>query len=66
MSEQKKQSEDELLEKVTSTEYKYGFTTDIESDTIPKGLSEDVVRIISAKKNEPEWMLEYRLKAYKS
>ena len=62
MSEQKKQSEDDLLEKVTSTEYKYGFTTDIESDTIPKGLSEDVVRIISAKKNEPEWMLEYRLK----
>ena len=66
MSEQKKQLEDDLLEKVTSTEYKYGFTTDIESDTIPKGLSEDVVRIISAKKNEPEWMLEYRLKAYRA
>ena len=66
MSEQKRQSEDKLLDKVTSTEYKYGFTTDIESDTIPKGISEDVVRIISAKKNEPEWMLEYRLKAYKS
>ena len=64
MSEQKRQSEDELLEKVTTTEYKYGFTTDIESDTIPKGLSEDVVRIISAKKNEPKWMLDYRLKAY--
>ncbi len=66
MSEQKRQSEDELLEKVTSTEYKYGFTTDIESDTIPKGLSEDVVRIISTKKNEPQWMLDYRLKAYKA
>ena len=66
MSEKKKQSEDELLEKVTSTEYKYGFTTDIESDTIPKGLSEGVVRIISAKKNEPNWMLEYRLNAYKA
>ena len=66
MSEQKRQSEDKLLEKVTSTEYKYGFTTEIESDTIPKGLSEDVVRIISAKKNEPEWMLEYRLKAYRA
>ena len=66
MSEKKKQSEDELLEKVTSTEYKYGFTTDIESDTIPKGLSEEVVRIISAKKNEPNWMLEYRLNAYKA
>ena len=66
MSAKKKQTEEELLEKVTSTEYKYGFTTDIESDTIPKGLSEDVVRIISAKKNEPEWMLEYRLTAYKA
>jgi len=66
MSEQKRQSEDELLEKVTSTEYKYGFTTDVESDTIPKGLSEDVVRIISAKKNEPEWMLDYRLKAFRA
>ncbi len=64
MSEQKQQLEDELLEKVTSREYKYGFTTNIESDTIPKGLSEDVVRLISEKKNEPEWMLEYRLNAY--
>ena len=66
MSEKKRQTEEELLEKVTSVEYPYGFTTDIESDTIPKGLSEDVVRIISAKKNEPEWMLEYRLTAYKA
>jgi len=45
--------------------YKYGFVTDIEADTIPKGLSEDVVRIISAKKNEPEFMLEFRLRAYR-
>ncbi len=45
--------------------YKYGFITDIESDTIPKGLSEDVVRLISLKKNEPEFMLEFRLKAYR-
>ncbi len=44
--------------------YKYGFVTDIEADTIPRGLSEDVVRLISAKKNEPEFMLEYRLRAY--
>ncbi len=44
--------------------YKYGFITDIESDSIPKGLNEDVVRLISAKKNEPEFMLEFRLKAY--
>ncbi|NNE99318.1 MAG: Fe-S cluster assembly protein SufB [Pyrinomonadaceae bacterium] len=46
-------------------EYKYGFTTDIETDVIPKGLSEDTIRLISAKKNEPEWMLEFRLKAYR-
>ncbi|MGL4497902.1 MAG: Fe-S cluster assembly protein SufB [Planktothrix sp.] len=44
--------------------YKYGFVTDIESDTIPRGLSEDVVRLISAKKNEPEFMLNFRLRAY--
>jgi Fe-S cluster assembly protein SufB len=45
--------------------YKYGFTTDIESDSIPPGINEDVVRLISAKKNEPEFMLEFRLKAYR-
>ena len=45
--------------------YKYGFVTDIESETAPKGLSEDTVRFISAKKNEPEWLLEWRLKAYR-
>ncbi|QSJ19586.1 Fe-S cluster assembly protein SufB [Nostoc sp. UHCC 0702] len=45
--------------------YKYGFVTDIEADTIPRGLDEDVVRLISAKKNEPEFMLEFRLKAYR-
>jgi Fe-S cluster assembly protein SufB len=47
------------------SEYKWGFTTDIEQETVPKGLSEDVIRMISGKKNEPEWMLEYRLKAYR-
>jgi len=47
------------------TEYKWGFTTDIETDTVGKGLNEDVIRLISSKKNEPEWMLEYRLKAYR-
>ncbi len=46
-------------------EYKYGFTTDIETEVIPKGLSEDTIRLISSKKNEPEWMLEFRLKAYR-
>ncbi|TAG85566.1 MAG: Fe-S cluster assembly protein SufB, partial [Oscillatoriales cyanobacterium] len=45
--------------------YKYGFVTDIESDTIPRGLSEDVVRLISSKKNEPEFLLQFRLKAYR-
>jgi Fe-S cluster assembly protein SufB len=45
--------------------YKYGFVTDIETDVVPKGLNEDTIRIISAKKNEPEWMLEYRLKAFR-
>ncbi|WP_409478450.1 Fe-S cluster assembly protein SufB [Pseudobdellovibrio sp. HCB154] len=48
-----------------SYEYKYGFTTDIEMETVPKGLSEDILRLISAKKNEPEWVLNYRLKAYR-
>ena len=64
MSEKKQLSEDILLEEITSAEYKYGFTTKIESDTIPKGLTEKVVRTISAKKNEPDWMLDYRLNAY--
>ena len=53
------------IEKITSQDYKYGFVTDIEQETIPPGLSEDVVRLISAKKNEPEFMLNWRLKAYR-
>lgn len=53
-----------VLEDHTKSEYKYGFTSDIQTEVIPKGLSEDVIRLISAKKNEPEFMLEYRLKAY--
>lgn len=48
-----------------SYEYKYGFSTDIETEDFPKGLSEEIIRQISAKKNEPEWMLEYRLKSYR-
>ncbi|HEX3234855.1 MAG TPA: Fe-S cluster assembly protein SufB [Gemmatimonadales bacterium] len=51
------------VETLVNTAYKYGFVTDIESDVAPKGLSEDIVRLISAKKNEPEWLLEWRLKA---
>jgi Fe-S cluster assembly protein SufB len=55
----------EQVRAVTEQKYKYGFFTDIESDTAPKGLSEDIVRFISARKNEPEWLLEWRLKAYR-
>ena len=54
-----------VLEEVTSGEYKYGFVSDIETETAPKGLNEDIIRFISEKKKEPEWMLEYRLKAYR-
>jgi len=54
-----------IVEELTSQEYKYGFVTDIESDTIPPGLNEDVVRLISAKKDEPEFLLKWRLKAYR-
>src|SRR6476660_1232929 len=53
-----------LLE-IANREYKAGFVTDIESETIPAGLSEDVVRLISAKKREPEWMTDWRLKAFR-
>src|SRR6188768_1609976 len=55
----------ETIEQLANREYKYGFVTDVESETIPKGLNEDVVRLISQKKNEPEWLLEWRLKAYR-
>ncbi|MCD6332205.1 MAG: Fe-S cluster assembly protein SufB [Bacteroidales bacterium] len=53
-----------ILHEVTQGEYKYGFVTDIEQDIIKKGLNEEVIRMISAKKKEPQWMLEFRLKAY--
>lgn len=58
-------NEVDILEKVTSGDYKYGFTTDVEMELAPKGLNEDIIRMISKKKNEPESMLEWRLKAYK-
>jgi Fe-S cluster assembly protein SufB len=54
------------IDNLANREYKYGFTTDIESETIPKGLSEETVRLISLKKGEPEWLLEWRLKAYRA
>ncbi|MEN8159526.1 MAG: Fe-S cluster assembly protein SufB, partial [Myxococcota bacterium] len=58
-------SEAKELEKLTSREYQYGFVTPIEEERIPKGLSEETVRLISSKKEEPEWLLEWRLKAYR-
>ena len=54
----------QIIDAVISQEYEYGFTTDIEQETIPPGLNEDVIRLISSKKNEPEWLLDWRLKAY--
>ena len=57
--------QDEVLEQHINSEYKWGFTTDIESETFKKGLNEDVIKLLSHKKNEPEWLLEYRLKAYR-
>ena len=60
MSEQTK-----IIEDFANREYEHGFVTDVEADTFPPGLNEDVVRAISAKKNEPEWMTEWRLKAYR-
>ena len=55
----------ERVRRIDVDQYKYGFVTDIESDKAPKGLSEDIVRFISAKKSEPEWMLAWRLEAYR-
>ncbi len=55
----------EILDEITGKEYEFGFTTNIESDKIPAGLSEDIIRIISKKKEEPEWLLEWRLEAFK-
>ena len=57
-------TEADTLERVAEGDYKYGFVTDIEEETVPAGLSEDVIRLISQKKGEPEWLLEWRLKAY--
>src|SRR5262245_28962418 len=56
---------DELIQRLAESDYKYGFVTDVEADTIPKGLNEDIVRLISKKKEEPDWMLQWRLRAYR-
>jgi Fe-S cluster assembly protein SufB len=55
----------EQLKELTEQKYRYGFVTDIEADAIPKGLSEEIIRVISRKKGEPQFMLDWRLKAYR-
>lgn len=57
--------QDEILDQVVNADYKYGFVTDIEAESAPKGINEDIIRFISAKKDEPEWMLTWRLKAFR-
>ena len=59
------QDNDQIIDEVTSSDYKYGFTTGIDTETIGKGLSEETVRLISEKKGEPEWLLQFRLEAYR-
>ena len=63
-NKKKEQSDEELLKNVTGSEYKYGFVSDIDTHVIPVGLNEDVVRYISKVKGEPEWLLDFRLKAF--
>jgi Fe-S cluster assembly protein SufB len=58
-------NEQQIIESRIKSEYKWGFVTDIDMETVPKGLNEDIIRMISSKKNEPDWMLEWRLKAYR-
>ena len=57
-------TDNEYVRSLTEEKYKYGFTTDVDTEVIPVGLSEEVVRLISAKKGEPEWLLDFRLRAY--
>lgn len=65
MDTDKKSDAEQLLDKATNSEYKYGFTSDIDTDIVPPGLNEGVIRHISAVKHEPEWLLEFRLKAFR-
>ena len=58
-------SDTEIIEQMANREYKYGFETKIDMDVVPKGLNEDIIRLISKKKNEPEFMLEWRLQAFR-
>lgn len=65
METEKNNKSEEVISEATSGEYKYGFTSDIDTDIIPPGLNEEIVRLISKKKHEPEWLLEFRLKAFR-
>ena len=60
-----KKKKNNILDDITNIDYKYGFVTDVDTETIRKGLNEEIVQLISAKKNEPEWLLDYRLKAFR-
>ena len=66
MSQDKTLEQDQLLEQATTSDYEWGFTTNIEEDLAPLGVNEDIVRMISAKKNEPQWLLDWRLKAFRA
>lgn len=63
--EEENQSKNAFVKQVAEQKYQFGFTTNVQTDIIPKGLNEDVIRLISQKKNEPEWMLDFRLRAYR-
>ena len=66
MSQEKTLEQDQLLEKATTSDYEWGFSTDIEEDLAPMGVNEEIVRMISARKNEPQWLLDWRLKAFRA
>jgi len=63
--EKENKEKENIISEVTNKDYEFGFVTDIETDFVPKGLNEDIIRLISAKKEEPEWLLEFRLKAFR-
>ncbi|MFW5493597.1 MAG: Fe-S cluster assembly protein SufB, partial [Prevotella sp.] len=61
----KTERNNEFVKEVANQKYEFGFTTNVETDVIPKGLNEDIVRLISKKKGEPDWLLEFSMKAYR-
>lgn len=65
ISPESQKGDNEFVRRIAEQKYEFGFTTDVHTEIIPVGLNEDIVRLISAKKGEPEWMLEFRLKAFR-